>query len=334
MKSRFIQILIFLSLTTFFSCGKSRFKPDSNLENLALQIERIDWKIIALDSSQLLSELVSLSEEHPEFYRDYLSIWDLNPEDTTQVCELFRDFLADSLQAQVHADVLKTFDNVSGLERKLSKAFSYLHYYFPQIKLPRVYFFVGGFNRSIMTGSDFVAIGADLYLGRDYAPYKNLTYDYLVYNMDPESIPVDVLSVILAPAFPFHSGKNRLIDNMLYQGKILYLLAVLLPDERSENIMGYSPEQWKWCERYEKQVWSSVIDRKHLFSTDIQLIRKYMHDAPFTAPVSQDAPGRLGAWIGWRIVDSYMNRQTECSLPQLLEENDYQKMLEASGYRP
>jgi uncharacterized protein YjaZ len=59
-----------------------------------------------------------------------------------------------------------------------------------------------------------------------------------------------------------------------------------------------------------------------------------MNDAPFTAPVSQDSPGRLGTWLGWQIVESYMSKNPKATLTDLMKINNYQKMLEASGYRP
>ena len=131
-----------------------------------------------------------------------------------------------------------------------------------------------------------------------------------------------------------NSSQYRLMDNMLFRGKVMYLLSIVMPNEKPENLMGYTPEQWKWSTKYEKENWAAIIDQKDLFSTDIQLIRKYMNDAPFTAPISQESPGRLGTWIGWQIVKSYMEKNTQISLTDLMKDNNYQKMLEDSGYKP
>ena len=131
-----------------------------------------------------------------------------------------------------------------------------------------------------------------------------------------------------------NSSEYRLMDNMLFRGKVMYLLSVFMPEEKPQDIMGYSAEQWKWATTNEKQVWGYIIDQKHLFSTDVLLIKKYMNDAPFTAPLSQDSPGRMGTWLGWQIVQSYMNKNPNISLTDLMKENNYQKMLEDSGYRP
>jgi hypothetical protein len=77
-----------------------------------------------------------------------------------------------------------------------------------------------------------------------------------------------------------------------------------------------------------------MLDHKDLFSSDSQLIHKYLNDAPFTAPISQDSPGRLGTWIGLQIIESYMQSHPEIDLPTLMRESNYQKILQNSGYRP
>jgi hypothetical protein len=121
---------------------------------------------------------------------------------------------------------------------------------------------------------------------------------------------------------------------MLHRGKVIWLLSVFMPDKKMEDIMGYTPAQWHWAEANEEQVWKTIVAQKHLFSTDMQLINKYLNDAPFTAPVSQESPGRLGTWIGWRIIDSYMEQKKTMTLEQLMKENNYRKILEQSHYRP
>ena len=267
----------------------------------------------------------------PEFVYNVL---DTTAADTNAVSHEFYKFLADKNFIQVNKKTLQTFDDVSDIEKKISDAFTYIHFYFPEVKLPEIYFYVSGFNRAIMMNDKFIAVGTDLYLGSDYPAYKDYTYEYMLFNMRRECVATDLVSATLFRMFVMNSSEYRLLDNMLFRGKVMYLLSVFMPDEKPEYIMGYSEEQWKWTKKYEKQIWATVIDQKHLFSTDLQLIRKYMNDAPFTAPVSQESPGRLGTWLGWQIVESYMNKNPKVSLSDLMKDSNYQKMLEESGYRP
>jgi uncharacterized protein YjaZ len=59
-----------------------------------------------------------------------------------------------------------------------------------------------------------------------------------------------------------------------------------------------------------------------------------MNDGPFTSEISQDSPGRLGIWVGWQIVDSYMRNNENVSIQELINEGDAQKILEQSFYKP
>jgi hypothetical protein len=185
-----------------------------------------------------------------------------------------------------------------------------------------------------MRTSEFIAIGTDKYLGSDFPFYQTITYQYMLANMNRENIAPDLISALLFHEFRMRSEYNRLIDNMLHRGKIMYLLSIFMPDVKDEYLIGYTPEQIKWSRKFERQIWVTMIDQKDLFSSDNLTIRKYMNDAPFTSTISQDSPGRLGTWIGWQIVRSYMNRNQNVTLEDLVRTTDYQRMLEESGYRP
>lgn len=47
-----------------------------------------------------------------------------------------------------------------------------------------------------------------------------------------------------------------------------------------------------------------------------------------------EAPGRTGSWLGWQIINSYMAKHPETSLPELLRLKDSQALLNQSGYKP
>ena len=76
------------------------------------------------------------------------------------------------------------------------------------------------------------------------------------------------------------------------------------------------------------------MQKRDLFKTESNVLSSYMNDGPFTAEVTQDSPGRLGVWVGWRIVDSYMRNNKVVTLRELMNENDAQKILEQSYYKP
>ncbi len=335
-KTNTLILLTAILALSLSACKKNnRFEINTNENRVEVKIKRFDNALINLDTTNMQKSLAALEKEFPEFYKEYIEqILDIDPTETATLGKLITEFKSDTVFAEVNTKVLEVFSNVTDIEKTVSDAFTYIHHYFPEVKLPEIYFFVSGFNRSVMLSNSFIGLGTDLYLGADFPLYQTITYQYLMNNMRRENVATDIVSTTLFRMFVMDSKEERLIDNMIFRGKVMYLLSVFMPNEKTENIMGYTAEQWKWCKDYEKAIWAAVIDQKHLFSTDVMTIRKYMNDAPFTAPVSQDSPGRLGTRIGWQIVESYMNRNKNVSLRDLMNENNYQRILEESGYRP
>jgi len=331
------RIISFLGIIILFvSCNNSnRFKIDTTKNRVEVKIHRFDKDLLTIDTTNMESGLKALYAKYPDFLPVFTSnILDTVAADTAAVHKLFHQFLTDKTFVPVNKKTLQTFGDVSDIEKQVSDAYTYIHFYFPEVKLPEIYFYASGFNRPIMMNDKFIALGTDLYLGKDYPAYKDFTYEYMLNNMRRECVATDLVSTTLFRMFVMNSSEYRLLDNMLFRGKVMYLLSVFMPNEKPENLMSYTPEQWEWSKKYEKEIWTAIIDQKHLFSTDVLLIRKYMNEAPFTSPISQESPGRLGTWIGWQIVKSYMNKNPKVNLKNLMDENNYQKMLEESGYKP
>jgi len=329
-------IFLITVMITVVSCNKgNRFKIDTNQNKFEVKIHQFDKDILTLDTTKMEEGVKSLYARYPEFMPAFVSeVLDTTTADTAVVSRLFHKYLTDTAFTTVNKKTLELFSNVSDIEKQITDAFTYIHYYFPEVKLPEVYFYVSGFNRPVMMNNKFIGIGTDFYLGSDFPKYNGLTYKYLIDNMKRECLATDLVSATLFRMFRQNSAENRLLDNMLFRGKVLYLMSVFMPEEKPERIIGYSAEQLKWCEANEKQIWATIIERKDLFSTDLMLIRKYVNDGPFTAPISQESPGRLGTWVGLEIVESYMQKNKNVTLKDLMNENNYQKILENSNYKP
>ena len=329
--------LSFLLITFFlFGCKqRNRFAIDVDRNRVEININRFDKALISLDTTRIHDEVVRLYQEFPDFFPVFISnIMFINPSDTLRVVEYIRGFLSDEEFADVNQTVLQEFADVSDIERSLSTAYTYIRYYFPEIVLPEIYFFVSGFNMSIIMADNIIAMGTDKYLGSDFPLYQQITYRYMLINMNRENIAPDLISALLFSSFPMRSAHNRLIDNMIHRGKIMYLLSIFMPDVKDEFLIGYSAEQMRWSRQYERNIWAAIIDQKDLFSTDRFTIGQYVNEAPFTSRISPDSPGRIGTWIGWQIVKSYMQRNRHITLRELINTKDYQELLENSGYRP
>jgi hypothetical protein len=258
-------------------------------------------------------------------------------EDTAYLCEMYAQFLTDTVMgfAQTNALAKEKFANVDSLQEALNTGFSRLHYLFPDWEIPaKVYLFVSGFNSSVMYYENVVGVGVDMYLGSDYPYYNQVVYNYQKQTMRKACIAGDLLSMYLAYNIAYNSKYNRLLEHMIFRGKQMFLLKELLPEEPAWEIIGYSKEQWDWCETYEQAIWNRIMEKRDLFKTESTVRASYLNEGPFTAEISQESPGRLGVWIGWQIVDSYMRNNEQVTIQELMSEGDAQKILEQSFYKP
>ena len=333
MKKVYFILIVFL----LASCNSGRTYFPKELEPIEIEIVRFDNAVMNVRAESAMDDIRLLYEEYPDFMPRFTEdILGIPSYDTAYLAEQLPKFLEDTLYG-FHATNLREkemFSDITDIKQEIDGAFTKIHYLFPELPIPMIYFFVSGFNSSIMFVDDDIAVGADMYLGSDYEFYNRVVYDYQKITMRKECIPADVVSAYLFRNLTYTSKDTRLLDQMIYRGKIMYLLSQVLPDEPNYEIMGYTEAQWDWCEKYEKQIWERVMDKKDLFKTESLVLTSYLNDGPFTSEVSQDAPSRLGTWLGWRITESYMEHNKDVTMQQLMADGDAQKILEMSFYRP
>ena len=334
------SILLVITALLFFSCGSKQEKRKADLSgiNFDVKIERFDKDLWAVINSENQRDdlLEALFEKYPEFAPLYFTYIINFGENFDEVLEKIPDFFSDSAVIKLYADALKKFDDVRDLEKSITNAFRRAKYFFPNAQIPKLLMHVSGLNTNAVLDENLISISIDNYLGEKYPLYEQVPgiYGYLAQNMKREKVASDYVIVWLSGEFPYFSEQDRLLDEMIFKGKILYLASLLMNDEKIENLIGYTPEQWKWCKEYEKDMWQTLIEKKMLFSNDFNLRRKLLEDAPFTQPFTQESPGRAGIFVGYRIVESYMNKNENISPLELMQNANAQNILEKSGYRP
>jgi uncharacterized protein YjaZ len=124
-----------------------------------------------------------------------------------------------------------------------------------------------------------------------------------------------------------------LVENMIVEGRYLYLLERLLPQAPEHLKFGFTAEELEWCEENEARIWAHLIEKKLLFTTDAVKIKNFMGEAPFTTGLPKESPGRVGAWLGYKIVKSFVEDKNP-DLNQLMNIKDLKAIFNQSGYRP
>ncbi|MBO7458263.1 MAG: hypothetical protein J6T80_03305 [Paludibacteraceae bacterium] len=322
---------------TLTACHKGRTYFPKDLESQQIELVRFDNDLMNVHSTTVAQDIRVLYDKYPVFMPLWVEdILGIPAADTAYLEEALPEFLNDTVYGfkQTNAREQELFADVSDLEKSLSKAFARVSYLWPETEVPTIYLFISGFQMPIYFGDELVGIGADMYLGSDYEYYNRVVYEYQKVTMRKECIPVDVISALLFRTIPYTSIKSRLLDQMLYRGKVMYLTSQIFDELPGYEVMGWTKEQWAWCVKNERAIWHLVMDKRDLFKTESLVLTGYLNDGPFTSEVSQDAPGRLGIWLGWRIAESYMEHNENVTLQELMTEGDAQKILEESFYKP
>jgi hypothetical protein len=231
-------------------------------------------------------------------------------------------------------DVDSVYPDLSEVEAGLSDAFKHYKYYFPQGELPEVIGFISAFENGIVTSDSLLGIGLDMFMGRNYKFYPAAINDqYRIKNLIPENLVPSAMKGFAKGKFEL-SQDRAMLNKMIYEGKILYFLDAMLPNTPDTLKIGYTAQQLQWCKEYEVAIWSLFIDRNLLFSTDELEYNKYLAEAPFTTGLDNNSAPMIGVWAGWQIVRKYMDENPNVTLAQLMQEQDYQKILKLSKYKP
>jgi len=318
------------------SCNKKTYFP-KQMEPVQVHIVRFDEALMNVSKEHALEDVRVLYTEFEAFMPVFTeNILGIASDDTLYLADALPQFLEDTLYGfkETNQEAKRQFANIEDLQQSLNSAFSRIHYLYHDLPIPTIYLFVSGFNASILFAEDDIAVGTDMYLGSDWKYYNRVVYEYQKKNMRREAMPIDVVSAYLFRNIPYTYTRNRLLEDMIYRGKIMYLLSLLMPEYPNYEIMGYTKDEWNWCERNEKAIWNTMMDKRDLFKTESLVLTSYLNDGPFTSEVSQESPGRLGTWIGWRICQKYMEHNKEITLQQLMENSNAQEVLEHSFYRP
>ena len=132
----------------------------------------------------------------------------------------------------------------------------------------------------------------------------------------------------------YRNQGNDLLDFMINKGKLLWFVKAMIPDLAEEVLFDYTPEQMAWAIQNEGLIWAFMIENEVLYSSEPDYKQKFILEGPFTSYFGQESPPRLGAYIGYKIVNHYMQRNGEVTLALLMQEYDAPKILKGSKYKP
>lgn len=239
---------------------------------------------------------------------------------------------------QLYTEVQKKFPNLDTLQTGVEDLYRHIKYYYPDTPKPRVVTLVyDALDMKSVYQGNLILIPLTIYLGKDNALYKGAMDDYRLPEHEPSQILPDIVS-----AFSQQKGKmsnmtdNTLLSLMIGYGKQLYMKDMLIPEVADHSKIGYTKQQLAWAKENEAEIWRYFVDKKLFFDNDAKLPARFINPAPFSKfylGFDNESPGRLGQWLGWQVVRSYMEHNKNVTLPELMQ-LDAKTIFDNSKYKP
>jgi len=315
-------LLAVLACVMTLAC--SRRTPDE-----AVQLHRFERVLFATPAEQLQSELLSVREE---YRTDLLNLAVEDP----NFMQMVAGFVTDPTMRDIYRLTDSVFGDMEEESEQLGSALERAKELLPEIRYDKVFTYISGtFDYGMRVGcnSHELIISLDQYV----LPYcEKYAYFgcplYLVEQSRPEFLPTDCMTAVARERIVMPDHEMTMLDYMVAEGKAIYFAQQTLPDADDTLLLRYTAAQLDWIESNEENVWAYFLQNNLLYETDFAKFHNFVEDAPKTNAFRESAP-RTTDYIGWRIVSGYA-KQTGCSMKQLFDENDSQKILSQSNYRP
>ncbi len=277
------------------------------------------------------ADAFALVNRHPLFARQFL-LRRQYPSDSVFATELTKLATNPGLR-RFAAETQATFGDFGPETAQLRSAFQHVRFYFPDFRVPPVYTFVSGLSQDVLVNDSLMVLGLDFFAG-PRARYRPNVPGYLLRRYQrPYLVPQAVLQ-ISNKYLKQNFADRTLLNQMVQLGKSYYFLDRVMPCTSDSLKIGFTARELAGVKYNEQKIWAHFLTRQLLYKVQPALTQKYIGERPNTAEIGKEAPGRIGAWVGWQIVRTYMQENPTVTLAQLLAEEDAQKILTGSKYKP
>lgn len=328
------RIVVLALVVLFVSCSKTagyknKLNVDCrNLEPQKVEILEYNKALFAVDTANFEEGIQSIRPRFQALLGDTLSALDLM---------FLKDFVTDTFIMKINKMTESAFPDIAPVSGKVKDVYQHLKYYYPEITVPATYTYVSGINFEngpVMIAPESVMISLDFYLTNNDLIYDKVGMPrYISRRCQPAALTRDLAEAVYYTYVYNEIRAKNVMMEMIDRGKKYFFIEAMDPTLNDSIILGYSSRQMEWAQDNEGQIWASIIGNNMLYANGLEQYRVLFNDGPFTAAFSENAPARLGDFIGLQIIRSFMSNNEE-TLQNLMKMNDYQDIFQRSQYKP
>ena len=326
---------LFLFFLVFTACNSSPLDVDVSDIKLDVNLHRFD---VELFNAQSISEIDALNQEFlnkgGELYEFYtIEMLRVGSPFDDSIAVFLNFFVQDSMMQMVNDNVQTKFGDFETEKNQIINMFKHLKYHIPHAILPEdIITYNSTFANGVISTPSNIGLGLEMYLGMDNKIIEKLPYpEYFKFKMSSEYLMPDIAQSWLVNNVIENQSGDDFLSNMLYYGKILYVVDAMLPEMENHYKMRYTQLEYEWAEVSEYNIWQHIVVEEWIYSKDMKLIVRYFNEGPTTVGL-EDSPARIGQYLGWKIIKAFMEKNPDLTLLDLIAENNQSKILKA--YKP
>lgn len=335
MKISHISILILSVFIFLFSaCQNNGLKVDVSDVNVKLDVLRFEVDLF----ENKLNTLDDFKAKYGTFVNDYtMGIMGFSGDENEAFNQLML-YKTDPNAKRLYALVKEKYADFSSYENELTEAYKYFKYYYPNDSIPKVITYISNFSFYMNpVGDGYIGISLDMHMGKDFAPYQYTNIEnYWKKILIPQSISVHhILAHANDKFISYHRGKHFL-DELVYQGKLLYFIEATLNKVPDPIKIGLTQEEYDWCLKEKSNIWAFFVKEKILYETDNRKYDRFFKEGPYTiaSGVPEKTPPMLGKFIGWQLIKQYMLENPKVTLQELMVNKNSEEILQKSHFKP
>jgi len=318
-------LLILFTLVIIFFILKLTFerKQDFFSEKCKIDIYRFEQDFFSIEKDSFDVHFLNVQKKFPAFFSD------------TSIAFNKDIFLNDTLRGILDS-VNLIFKNRIPSIPQLEEGFCNYKDYFPEDNFS-IYTFIDkefDYKTPVVFANDKLFVSLHLFLGSSHTFY-NFLPNYIKYAHDTTFLASSCFVTLAGKHIPY-PDLNTFLDIILYYSKAYFFAHTMIPNVLDYQLFKCPEKKIEWCYTNEGAIWQYMIERDYLFSTSTDLLDKFIHLAPFSqfgSSSDTDSPGSVGVWLGLQIWKSYAENN-DIDLIDILNETNYMKVLNNSGYKP
>ena len=321
--NKFISVLFISIAASLVSCTDEtcQFEGDVSDIQMGVSVNRLERGLEEIKDSLSAEQYL---QQYPN-YKKFLS--------PIAFPKAFVLFAADKRFAAVRKEISNAFNDtiLASLTTELRSLFTNINYYYPEFRGYEVNtVFTGyGFDYELTNNTIYIDLA---YFLNEKPQIENFP-SYISRHYTMNNIVPKIAHECAKRLQAYDPSDRTLLNSMIAFGRDYYFMSKVMPCISDTILLEYTSEEFTLLQKHRKEIWNYYVKEQLFYDESPEIATRFLNPTPFTNVIADKCPGRTAQWLGYEIVKSYMEKNKDVTIVELMSNRDSKEIFAASGYR-